>query len=380
MTTVVSRSARRRWATVAAGTAVLVAALGLGPPALSALGVGAATTTPAETVRRALGSSGVAFSAVGESRGNLALPDLSGFGGLASLLGDTTRTRVWWSDPGHWRVDVVGVTGETDTYGLPSSITTWDYESRRLVTVAGDPSARLPRADDLLAPQAARRLLGSVGPQDRLEALPAERVGGRVADGVRVVPGDARSTLAHADVWVDRATGLPLKVVLTGVTGGDALVSTLGQVDIGRPDAAVLTPPAPAIARRDFTRAADPIARVAGRIAWARPDSLAGLPLGDAPVQGVATYGTGLVRVAVLPLPRRLARDVVANATKAGSATAELNGGTVVRIGSSLLNVALAEDDETGDAYVLAGLVTPAVLDEAAVGLFASPSFLRSSP
>ncbi len=165
MTTVVSRDARRRWAVVLAGTAALVAALGLGPWALSAVGVGATAAAPDDLVRRALASGTVAYSARSESRGGLALPDLTGFGGLAALLGGTTHTRVWWGDRTHWRVDVVDLTGERDSYRLPDSVTTWDYESRRLDTVVGDPSARLPRPDDLVAPAAARRLLAALGPR-----------------------------------------------------------------------------------------------------------------------------------------------------------------------------------------------------------------------
>ncbi|MGG5261124.1 sigma-E factor regulatory protein RseB domain-containing protein [Phycicoccus avicenniae] len=373
MSTVVSRAARRRWAAVTAGTALLVGSLVVTPWAWSAVGVAPTTTSPTALVERALASDDVAYSATGESRGALALPDLRGFDGLASLLGGTTRTRVWWAAPTRWRVDVVGLSGEQDTYGLDTSITTWDYESRRLVTVAGEPVARLPRADDLLPPQAVRRLLASLGPSDRLSLLPARRVGGREADGLRIVPGDRRSTVARADVWLDRATGLPLRLLLVDARGGDALVTALSGVTTGRPDDDVLTPPAPPNARRELDRAPDLVSRIAQRSPWSLPDELAGLPATDPAVEGTGTYGDGLVRVAVLPLPDRLSGDVVGSATAAGSVAEEVPGGRLVRIGSSLLNVVLAVGEDGEHAYVLAGLVEPALLDAVAADLFATP-------
>jgi hypothetical protein len=379
MASVVTPDARRRWLAVAVGTTVLVGALAVWPRATAAVGVPATTATPASVMARALASARVPFSATGESRGGLALPDVRGFGDLAALLGGTTRTRVWWHDPGRWRVDVVGLTGETDTYGLPSSTTTWDYESRRLVTVIGDPPVRLPRAEDLVAPQATRRLLATVGPGDSVTALPARRVDGRTADGLRVVPGDQRSTIARADAWVDRDTGLPLRLEVVGSGGATALVTEIDGVHVGRPPAEVLTPPAPPTARRELDTAPDLLARVAGRAPWRMPERLAGLtadadpapsPLG---ATGATVYGAGLVRVAVVPLPRRTTRDIVANAAAAGSVGQDVPGGTVVRIGSSLLNAVVALGADGQHSYVLAGLVQPALLDAVAEALFALP-------
>ncbi|NHA69137.1 LolA-like protein [Phycicoccus flavus] len=373
MSTVVTSQARRRWLAVGSGTLLLATLLGVGPWLRATVAVEPAGTTPQAVLDRALASADVAFSATGESRGGLALPDLSGFGDLAALLGGTTDTRVWWGGPRRWRVDTVDALGETDTYGQAGSVTTWDYESRRLVTVVGDASARLPRADDLLAPTAARRLLGAVGPGDRISSLPARRVDGRVTDGVRVEPGDPRSTVAHADVWVDRATGLPLRLAVVGSGGTDALVSELSQVRLGQPDDAVLTPPAAPTARRSVESAPDLVARVAAASPWDMPDRLAGLGAVGPDLAGAPTYGDGLVRVAVLPLPPRTAEDVMRGATSAGSATEEVDGGRIVRIGSNLLNAVVVRGADQWHAYVVTGLVDPALLDAVAADLLADP-------
>lgn len=377
MSTVVTPEARRRWLVVVGATAVLVAVLGLAPWARSTLAVGGATAPPDELVRRALGSATVPFSATGESRGGLALPDISGFGDLASLLGGTSRTRIWWNGPRRWRVDTVDLTGESDTYGLPTSVTTWDYESRRLTTVVGDPVARLPRADDLVAPAAARRLLGAVGPEDRVSALASRRVAGRDTDGVRVRPGDPRSTIDHADVWVDRETGLPLRLVVVGVSGSPALVSELSGVRIGAPDPEALTPPAPPIARRSLRTSPDLVSRIAETNFWIMPDRLAGLPASGPLLAGTTTYGTGLVRIEVLSLTPEIAGDIVRNATAAGSVGESIDGGLVLRVGSSLLNATVVQDDDGVRAYVVTGLVTPDLLDTAAADLLASPPAFR---
>ncbi|MBM6406045.1 hypothetical protein JQN72_17550 [Phycicoccus sp. CSK15P-2] len=371
MSTVVTPAARARWAVVVLGTAALVSVLGFGPRAVAALGVTPTELEPQAVAARAAASADVPYSATGESRGALALPDLRGFGDLASLLGDTTQTRTWWGDEAHWRVDVVDVTGERDTYGLPRSVWTWDYGRRELVTVTGGATARLPRADDLLPPQATRRLLAAVGPDDAVTALPPQRVGGRTADRVRVSPGDGRSTIARADVWVDRETGLPLRLVVVGTDGSDALTTELSRVTVGRPDPAVLTPPAAPGAERELRTAPDLVGRVAQASRWLLPPSLAGLPVtpGRQAPGDVTTYGTGLVRVAVLPLPPDVARDVVGGATSAGSVVEEVPDGRLVRIGSSLLNAVLATSADGRRAYVVTGLVDPGLLDEAAADL-----------
>ena len=188
-------------------------------------------------------------------------------------------------------------------------------------------------------------------------------------------PGQA-GTIANADVWVDRETGLPLRLVVVGTGGSEALVTEVSGVSIGSPPADVVFPPAPPIARRSLETAPDLIARVSQGNPWAMPDRLAGLPASGPLLDGTTTYGTGLVRVAVLPLPPRTARDVLRNVESAGSAVEDLGGGQVARIGSSLLNAAVVRGDR-GHAYVLTGLVEPALLEAVAADLLASPPLLR---
>src|SRR4051794_32292883 len=153
----------------------------------------AATPTPRDLLQRALRSAAVPHQGLVESRGSLGLPDVRRFGDVAALLGSTTRARVWWSSPGSWRVAQLLTSGERDLYGTdPGTLVSWDYERNvRRTTVGADSidRVRLPRVDDLLPPQAARRLLGVLAPTDRVTAGPSRRIAGHDGAGLHVVPG-----------------------------------------------------------------------------------------------------------------------------------------------------------------------------------------------
>ena len=369
---VVSATGRRRWAAVAAGAVLTGAVVTLAPAALT----GEQRTEPGparELLTRAQASDSVAYTALASSRGTLGLPDLPRFGAVAALLGGTTRARVWWVAPSAWRVDVLSATGEQGTYGTAGGVVTWDYERNALVRIVGEPGARLPRADDLLAPQATRRLLAGVGADDRVDPLPAADVGGRPTFGVRVVPSNPRSTIAHADVWVDAQSALPLRLRIVARGGEDALVTQLSDVRLGAPRSTVVVPPEPAGAKVDIEVAPDLAASVDQRSPWLLPDTLAGLGVTRSLLQGTATYGSGLVRFVVLPLPHREAHQVMDNARSAGAAPVDVVGGTAVSISSSLLNAVVAQDADFRHAYLIAGLVDPELLGLAAGELFADP-------
>jgi hypothetical protein len=384
MMSVVSAAARRRWVVVVTGAALLLGVLA-GWPAIASradrvvsradrtASGRASAPAPRALLARALASTDVSYAALAESRGSLGLPDLPRLGGVADLLGGTTRARVWWRSGTSWRVDVLTVTGERGTYGTTDGTVTWDYERRERVKVLGEPGARLPRADDLLPPQAARRLLAGVGPGDRLESLPQSRIAGRRAVGLRVIPADPRSTIGRADVWLDAGSGLPLRLRLVDRAGKDALVTQLSDVRLGDPPAAEVTAPRPAGVRDQVETASDLAANIDRYSPWLLPSDLAGTQSTATVLRGTATYGPGLVRFAVLPLPPRLGRDVLANARSAGAAEVKTAGGVSARVTSSLLNVLVVRADDGQHAYLIAGLVQPDLLERAARELLADP-------
>jgi hypothetical protein len=377
---VVGRATRGRWLVVSVGAAALVAAPSVLHEAIDRYddATSSARPAPAALVAAAGRSGGIGYEGLAESRGTLGLPDLTAFGSVAALLGQTTRLRVWWRTPQAWRVDTLTTTGETGTYGVGDRVVVWDYERRQLLSGPAAPPARLPRADDLLPPQATRRLLSGLGPGDRLRELATKRVAGRVAFGVRVEPGDPRSSLGRIDTWID-AGGLPLELAVYDRTGAVALVSRFLDVRRGAPDTGVMTPPSPPGARRDATETPDVVARVESLALWRLPPDLAGLAASTPLPGGASTYGDGLVRVVVLPLPRRLGGRLLRDARQAGATELVVSGGEAVLVSSSLLNTAMVRGADRQHAYVVTGLVTSDLLQQVAAQLLADPPPRRAT-
>jgi hypothetical protein len=367
---VVTKQARRRWALVAAGVTVLICL-----PAVTAVATSfitglnsenASTPVPRVLIQRALASADVPYSGLAQSTGTLGLPDLPQLGDVAAELGGTTRTRVWWASDQAWRVAVLSSTGEQDVYGDHGRTVLWDYEQARLTEVIGSSPVRFPRADDLLPPQAARRLLGGLGPGDRIEALPGRRsVAGVRAEGVRIVPGDSRSTIGHADLWVDPDHGLPLAVDVVDVKGTTAVRSQFTDLDLTVPSSSAVQVPSAPGATHDVTAAPDLAGRLQRFDFFRLPDSLAGVTSSAPIVGGTATYGTGLVRFVVLPLPGQLA-GLVLDATRTGGGTdLKLTGGEALLISSGLVNVVVVRSDSGRRAFLITGLVSADLLSTA---------------
>jgi hypothetical protein len=359
-------------------------AIGLLPTAVSALPVSGSDRTPREIVAEARESATVPHEGYAETTGALGLPDLPRLGEVAALLGGTTHARVWWRSTTAWRVDQVTATGESDTYAWRGALHTWDYEGRRLRTILSESPVRLPRVDDLLPPQAARRILAGVTRDDRLTPLPAKRVAGRSADGVRIVPVATDSTVGRVDLYVDSASGLPLSLQLyPRGSSHAALSSRFLDVRLVRPDSGILTPRIPAtlpiepVTVPDFAAAVDVFApfELPARLGTsARSRDLLS-------VGGTATYGAGLARFVVLPLTPELGRSALAAATDGGGLALTVRGGDAVLIETPLLNAVIAQGhpeqepsvDRRGRSYLVAGLVDADTLTTAVTALFANP-------
>ena len=250
----------------------------------------------------------------------------------------------------------------------------WDYERSRLTEVVGTSPVRLPRADDLLPPQAARRLLAGVGSEDRIEPLPGRRsVAGLRAEGLRIVPGDRRSTIGHVDVWLDPDRGLPVAIEVVDRSGVTALSSAFIEVKLATPKPSWVRAPTAPGAQHDVTDAPDLAARMQRfNDSWL-PDSLAGVAASEPIVGGTATYGTGLVRFVVLTLPGRLGNQIL-DAARTGGAT-ELDFSTTgegVLVSHGLINLVVARA-ANGRTYLIVGLVGGDLLSDVAEDLLTQP-------
>ena len=187
----------RRWLMVLATAAALV----LLPVAIAARPVDAFNQSAAELAERVRASATVPWSGLVETSGTLQLPDNASFANLAQLLGDSNRLRVWWRDAEDWRVDRIRSTGERDLFRNGGSLIRWVFESQS-ATISPVSTVRLPDAYDVLPPVLARSMLQAAR-ENELTRLPARRVAGIDAPGLRLVPHDEGTTVGHVDLWAD---------------------------------------------------------------------------------------------------------------------------------------------------------------------------------
>lgn len=289
----------RRWLVVAA-LLVAVVALPLAPRLLPAEENDLGTARLLDLLR---GAPDQGWSGYVETTGTLQLPAAGDLDDLGSLLGETTRLRVWWRDADSWRVDRLLTAGESDLRHAGDVTVSYSYEAQR-AEVSRDPDVRLPRTSDLLPAELARRFVSDAGP-DAVEALPARRVAGVSAAGLRVdgAAADPRTTIGRVDVWLDPATGVPLLVqAYSGGSSAPALTSEVHDYDPGTPPASVvdLDPtPQTEVERVDVLD----IAEAASQYAPLRPPAeVAGLARQPSSGGAVGVYGRGLTQLVAIPL------------------------------------------------------------------------------
>ncbi len=329
--------------------------------------------TAAQLRTRILASARIAYQGYAESNIDLNLPRLPDLGNVVGLLDGSTDQYAWYRSPGLWRSDVLTSAGEEDTYQTSQGTFIWSYSSNLLTEVIGAQPVRLPRAADLLPPALALRLLGFAGPADRVSRLPTQRVAGIDAAGLRLVPASAASTIGSVDIWADPVTGLPVQVEVFGKgTGPPVLTTRFLDLSLARPPLSTVTPnPAPEVGYS--TTALPNVAGVLNGFGPPLPGKLAGFSRVANPggLADVAAYGSGFARFAVLPLPQRVGASALAAAGSAG-ATIRISGGTAVLVRTALLTVLLVQQP-SGAVDLLAGAVTPGLLERAASQLLGSP-------
>ncbi|HEY7323715.1 MAG TPA: hypothetical protein VH520_02720, partial [Streptosporangiaceae bacterium] len=313
---VVTRQSQGRWALVAAGTALLC---GL-PAVIAAWPVPASGLSATQLRARILASAAVPYQGYAESSAGLGLPSLPDVGNITTLLDGTTDQYAWYRSASQWRADVLTTAGENDTYeaGALGSFE-WVYTTDTLTQIFGSQPVRLPRAADLLPPALAQRLVSYAGPGTRLATVPAERVGGIDAAGLRLAPAGSTSTISAVDVWADPRTGLPVEVKVFGRhVAAPVLVSRFLDVTLTRPASATVQP---SLGVAGYASVGEPdVRRILRGFGPPLPASLGGasrLPdqLG---LPGIAAYGSGFSRFAVVPVPGRDGASVLQAATSAG--------------------------------------------------------------
>jgi hypothetical protein len=355
----------RAWTLVAAVAVVAV----LVPQVPGWLPVAKVTVDPAALRTRVLGSVDRPYQGYAEVTGRLQLPELPNLRDLTALLTSTTRVRTWYAAPSRWRFAVVSAAGERDVYGTPQGEFTWDYGANQLTWLYGQVPVRVPRAGDLTPPELARRVL-SAAKGDPVTALPARRVAGVDAAGLRLTPRDPDTTIGHVDVWADPGTGLPLAVEVTARGAATPVVeSQFLEFEATTPAASVVTPSRPS--GSGFSIVAAPgIADALGALGRARPPArLAGRDLREvdaAGVRGVGVYGDGLSAFVAIPVPGEIGAEAADAISQAGGTVEDLPNSEVTRLSITPLSVAVARSSFSRRAWLLAGLTDTDVLVTAA--------------
>ena len=355
-------TAPRRWALVALVVAVLVAA-----PLAWRLVPAQESDLEADELYALVGDAAdLPYTGYVETEGALALPVADRFRSIGDLFGESTRLRVWWRDSNQWRVSQLHATGETALVHHGELTTEYDYEEATSTT-SYDPQIRLPRAADLVPPEVARRLLGGDDPE-AVSRLPARRVAGISAAGLRVEGAAGRSSIGHVDLWADPATGLPLRVeVFARGSATPGFTSAFVDLSTDEPTGDEVTFRGTESTRHTFDDVLD-IADAANQFApFSPPDRIAGLSRSTSTDGAVGVYGDGLTQVLAIPVRDREA-DPLREQIRGTPGAVELATGSVVSVGP--LGVLLSgSDGQRG--WLVTGTVTQEVLDEAAADLLA---------
>lgn len=296
--------------------------------------------------------------------GSLAVPvTASGFGDVTRLLGESSDLRVWWRGPTQWRVDRLRTTGEADILRDGASVIRWDYEAHRAELTPYSP-IRLPDEADLVPSALAARMLAGARP-DELTRLPAQRIAGHSAAGLRLVPSDQRSTISRVDVWADESSGLPLRVQVyaDGNLQRPVLTTSVISLQLTTPARARVTFQAPAGVNLVHGPALDEAAGANAYAPFLAPGSLARMPRRGDPVSfgAVGVYGRGPTALLAVPLRDFVARGLASQLRK-NPGTLESGHRLGLRVGP--LSVLLAEVG--GGRFLLVGTVTPTTLSTAA--------------
>ena len=354
-------TAARRWCLAALVTAVVIAVPQVGrllPATESDLDAG-------ELFALVASEEDHPYSGYVETTGTLQLPVADRFDSAGSLFGESNRLRVWWRGRHDWRVARLLTAGENDLVHRGRTTTEYDYEEAA-ATTSVDPRIRLPRTADLLPPEVARRFLGGAGAGD-VTRLPARRVAGISAPGLRIEGDAARSSIRRVDLWADPDTGVPLRVeVLARGSDGPDFTAAFVDFTAAEPSREVVSFHATPQTESSFDDVID-IADAANQDAPLQPPApIAGLARTSTGDGAVGVYGGGLTQVIAIPVRDREA-DPVREQIRA-TPGAEVLPTVGVATSAGPLGVLLTGDDGPG-GWLVAGTVTRPVLRQAAVDL-----------
>lgn len=356
----------QRWAAVVAGAALLVGA----PLAVRAWPVEDSEISAADLLALVEAGASHPYSGYVESQGTLQLPVADRFTDVGELFGGRTRMRVWWRSAKEWRVDKLLTAGEQDLIHNAQGTMRWRYEQDD-ATLSYDPAIRLPRTSDLVPPAVAKLLLEDVD-ESEVRRLPAERVAGVDAPGLRLQPAAEQTSIDHVDLWADPGTGVVLRVEVTGKGATrPAFTTSFEDYSPATPSQSRTTFETPPGADYRYDDVLD-IADAANRYApFLAPDHVAGLTKEVQAERAVGVYGSGVTRLLTVPM-RHQEADPLREQLLRTLGVQSIEEGTLVTVGP--LSVLLTDGEEV---FLLSGTVTPDTLRQGATDLYARTRVVR---
>ena len=353
------------------GAAALLAAL---PPIVARIPAAESGIGARELLQKIVASGNVSHQGVAESDARFQFPDFRRAQRLIELFGEKTTMRVWRLDELRWRVDELDPIGERGTYSDPSGLWVWNSGRRHGTQIEGHADVRFARSADLVPSELGRRLAAAASP-DETARLPARRIAGVHAAGLRISPRSPATTLERIDMWADPRTGLAVAVEITP-RGGDVMISSeFLDIDFKAPEREVLAFDLPEDATHNHADVADFASAVDRYSPFVLPDRLTSLSRRTSIARAAATYGSGFDLVAALVLRRRFAPFQTEELERVPEVSGDFGTGRLLE--TSLLNGLYIERD--GVVYMVAGTVTSDVLIDVAEALVddLEPSFVR---
>jgi outer membrane lipoprotein-sorting protein len=161
---------------------------------------------------------------------DLGLPSLPGIGGsgssdMTSLVSGSHTLRLWYADPDHMRLALLGSLGESDLVRNGKDLWSWSSKDKsathRTVPLVGEDAPRsLASASPMTPQQAADAALRAITPSTRVTTDGTAVVAGRPAYELVLRPRDAGSLVGSVRIAIDGRTHVPTRVQVFAVHGG----------------------------------------------------------------------------------------------------------------------------------------------------------------
>jgi outer membrane lipoprotein-sorting protein len=309
-----------------------------------------------------------------KSSTDLGLPAIPGLSGgdsakFTDLLTGEHTARVAFAGPDKARISVIDNMAERTV--TTDGKTAWVYDSSKReatkLALPAHPAAKPEGAPDKQAydPQAvAKQFLASIDPSTKVEVSGTEKVAGRDAYKLRLIPKTDKSTVGSVTLAVDSKTWVPLEVTVMPRTGKDPAIQLgFSAVSFAVPSASSFsfTPPKGV----KVTEQKAPATRHVEPKGLPKPNGTkpnitkpgSGIPNADKPtVIGTGWDSVVVLRGAKLPTDAGPLTQLLANAR-----TVQGSWGSGKILSTKMVSALI-----TDDGRVFIGLVTPDTLQAAA--------------